>query len=94
MIQLLCPSRHCIVATAYQSDDGEPIPEILERAKAMFEDFLKQGANRACGLCRSPRLHWEDGETGFATMEEAAPRIAEMVVRQAITREYFKASRG
>lgn len=91
IVQMLCPSRHCVVATAYEAHDGEAIPEMVDHLKEMF---AKSGANPWCGLCQSKNLRCEDQPTRFTTMIEAAPYLAENAARQAATREYFRASRG
>lgn len=56
IVQLLCPSRHCVVATAYESEDGEPIPEFTDRLRAGFEARVGKELHPWCGLCRSTRL--------------------------------------
>ena len=91
IVQLLCASRHCIVATAYESSDGAEIPEIAERLREFFADWVKAGANPWCGLCNSRDLRAEDQPTRWATMDEAAPHLAENAAAQAATRAYFKA---
>lgn len=94
IVQLLCPQRHCILATAYESADGAEIPEIAERVKEKFGSLVNDGVNPWCGICKSRDLHPEDKPTTFATMAEALPFLEELSRRQALTREYFKASRG
>ena len=94
IVQLLCPSRHCIVATAYESSDGAEIPEMAERLRESFADWVKHGANPWCGICHSRDLRAEDRPTRFATMAEAAPHLAENAAAQAVTRQYFKASKN
>jgi hypothetical protein len=94
IVQLLCPERHCIIATYYESPDGEAIPEMTDRLREMFADFLKAGANPWCGICNSRNLHPEDAASIFATMAEAKPFIEKCALDQALTREYFKASKG
>lgn len=72
MIQLLCPSRHCIVAAAYESNSGEPDLATLSDFKGQVQ---KLGLNPWCGICGSRDLKYEDMATKFATMEEAKPHI-------------------
>jgi hypothetical protein len=93
IVQLLCP-RHCIVGTAYESPDGEVIPEITERLREAFAEFVQSGANPWCGLCSSRDLQPEDQPTRWATMPEALPFLQDMEIQQRRTREYFKASKG
>ena len=95
IVQVLCPSRHCIIATAYQSPDGEEIPEMKARLREKAETMIARGEmNPWCGICRSRKWTYEDAPTVFATMEEAAPYLAQNAADQAATREYFRASRG
>ena len=94
IVQLLCPQRHCIVAKAYESPDGEPIPEITTSLVDGFALLVARGANAQCGLCFSRNLRPEDRPTKWATMAEALPHLEEEARRQAITREYMRASRG
>jgi hypothetical protein len=94
IVQMLCPSRHCIVATFYESPDGEPIPEIADRLRVQFAEWVTAGANPWCGLCNSRNLHVEDAASKWATIAEAKPFIEQCSLDQARTREYFKASKG
>jgi hypothetical protein len=69
LIQLLCPSRHCIIAALYEADDAG-----AEGARQIehLEAFLAHGAiNRHCGICGSTSLRYEDRITRFKTLEEA-----------------------
>jgi hypothetical protein len=94
IVQLLCPSRHCVVATAYESPDGAEIPEMAERLREFFADWVQRGANPWCGLCRSRDLHADDQPTGFSALTEAEPYLRESERRQAATRQFFKASKN
>jgi hypothetical protein len=94
IVQLLCPSRHCIVSTAYESPDGAEIPEMTERLLDIFADWVAKGTNPWCGLCYSRNLRPEDRPTKYATLAEAMPHLEEMQRQQAVTREFFKASKG
>ena len=95
IVQVLCPSRHCIVATAYESPDGEELPKLTERLRKQVEDLMAAGnMNPWCGLCNSRQWTYEDRATAYATIAEALPALAETERRNAATREYFRASRG
>jgi hypothetical protein len=94
IVQLLCPSRHCVLATAYESPDGAEIPEAADRLTERFSEMVEKGANPWCGLCKSRDLHAEDAPTKFATMEEAMPYLMENARQQAATREFFRAGRN
>lgn len=74
IVQLLCPSRHCIVAVAYNSNG-------TDSEKAAAEDIIKVaikeiGANPWCGICGATELRFEDRQSEFGTMEEAMPSLA------------------
>jgi hypothetical protein len=94
IVQLLCPQRHCIMAMAYESPDGQQIPEISERLREAFRDWVARGGNPWCGLCHSRKLEAEDRPTHFRSMQEAMPFLQAEEAKQALTREYFRASRG
>ena len=94
IVQLLCPSRHCIVGSAYESPDGAEIPEMSVHLREFFADWVKSGANPWCGLCYSRDLRAEDAPTIYTTMDEAMPYLQEMERKQAETPKYFKASKG
>lgn len=94
IVQLLCPSRHCVVATAYESEDGEPIPEFTDRLRASFEARVVKELNPWCGLCRSTALTYEDEPTVFRTMAEALPFLQASSDEMATVREYLRASRS
>jgi thiol-disulfide isomerase/thioredoxin len=95
IVQLLCPQRHCVLATAYESPDGAELPEIGARLDGQFKSLTDRGEmNPWCGLCRSRNLHAEDRATRFETMTEAMPHLEELARQNAATREYFRASRG
>ncbi len=95
IVQLLCPQRHCIVATAYETPHGEPIPEITDRLQQQFQQLCdKAGIKHSCGICRSTTLLPEDKPTIFRTMDEAMPFLQESSDAQAATRQYLRASRS
>lgn len=95
IVQLLCPQRHCIMATPYESPDGAVIASYAEAIKREFGSRAqKQIYNPWCGLCRSRDLKTEDSPTKFTTMAEALPGLRQVELEQAITREYFRTSKG
>ena len=68
--QWLCPSRHCVIAVAW--DDQEMT---AENAECRGEQVFKQRIlNRWCGIC-GQGLHVEHGRTAFKTMQEALPYV-------------------
>jgi len=94
IVQLLCPARHCILAIAYESLDGNAIPYVTDHLFTAFTRALQVGMNPWCGICDSRDLTYEDQPTRFATILEAQPHLAEAARRNAATREYFRASKG
>lgn len=70
IVQLLCPARHCIVASAYESPDGAELPEYTAKLKAVY---TRVAAEQSCGICGSAELSYEDRATIFATLAEARP---------------------
>lgn len=94
IVQLLCPQRHCIVATAYESPDGAEMPEMSERLLEWFAKLLAAGANPWCDICHSRNLKPEDRATRFATLAEAKPHLKESALRQAATLTYLKGARN
>lgn len=95
IIQLLCPARHCILATAYESTDGAVIPQMEQRLLYHAKTMVEAGAmNPWCGLCRSRDWHPEDRPTKYASMDEALPYLQEIEDRNAQTREFFRAGKN
>jgi len=95
IVQLLCPQRHCVIASAYESDDGEEIPAVsLRLSIAVAAMIANCEMNPRCGLCHSDKLHFEDGVTAYSTIEEAMPALRENERRMAATREFFRAGRN
>ena len=94
IVQLLCPQRHCYIATVYESPDGERIDEMTTRLLESYSKLIDEGHTPRCGICGFSRLTPEDMPTRFSTIAEAAPAILELERRQRFTREFFRASRG
>jgi hypothetical protein len=76
IIQVLCPSRHCIFAISYEhpemsDEDG------VKAAKNMLNEMLAGNLiNPWCALCKSEDIHnFDIGITAFKTMEEAMPHL-------------------
>lgn len=68
IVQHLCPKRHCIMAAAYVEGD-QTFDEIVGRIDAMEKEVK---CLPWCGICGSADLQFEDSETPFDTLEEAA----------------------
>lgn len=79
IVQLLCPSRHCIIAAVYESEDGAEKPGVA----AEFPQRLEAaGLNASCGLCGSRELHTEDNRTEYSSVDEAMPVLQDEKARQ------------
>lgn len=72
IIQLLCSNRHCILAAAYESEDGGEQQKPMEELK---EAVKKLKLNPWCGICGDRELKYEDAPSKFVTMEEAKPHL-------------------
>lgn len=73
LLQVLCPSRHAIVAVPYDPD--EHVAAAMEVAAATT--MAEHGINPWCGLCGSHELHAEHAPMKWATLEEALPHLQE-----------------
>jgi hypothetical protein len=88
LVQLLCPSRHALLALPFdpvEFSDAEAIKHLSDR----FEGFKGGRINRRCGVCGSADLRYEVGQTGFATMDEALPKLVELMAANRSTREFL-----
>lgn len=82
IVQLLCPSRHCVLAAAY------------EVGKQTFADvkgdihfcIALTRVNPWCGICGCPELHFEDAPTRFASIEEAMPYLKKIETENLLAR--------
>lgn len=78
--QMLCPERHCLLASACEEDRVSE--EQQERdLRAAFAAF-----NPWCGICGSRDLRVECGMTRFATMAEAFTSLKETEAANLLTR--------
>lgn len=96
IVQCLCPTRHCVIACAYESPDGSELPEYVAMLRSKFiEHSEAQGfLLPECGLCHSKILVYEDRPTIFATMGEAAPHFQAAELEQAAIREFWDSTRN
>lgn len=97
LVQCLCPARHCIMATAVES---ESIQECRDAETLLLAAIDAGIANTLvdpwCGLCRAPREQWhtETGKTIWATMAEATPHLRAEEAAQIATAQQLKQSRN
>ena len=85
--QLLCPSRHCFMAVAFDS-------AVTTDAEARGLLRFKAGEHmdlhgEECALCGSADFTIEIGRTRFQTMEEAMPVLRAAEAAQLATRAYL-----
>ncbi len=86
IVQLLCPARHCLLASAYEDDKGT-FSKTCEALSAMLEP--RGGVSRHCGICGSTELHFEVGLTKFKTLAEAMPSLDQAQTEQLLTRSWL-----
>lgn len=82
IVQLLCPHRHCVMGVAYE----EGRSSFEESCNAMRSAMEQIGIHNWCGICGSLDLQFEEHCTPFATLKEAAPALAETMVKNLQTR--------
>lgn len=92
IMQCLCPSRHCIVASCDLAEsETEARQKLDEPTRAAVAELIAGGVNPWCGLCGAKQDTWryELGRTKFSTMAAAEPALREEEKRNAITRDLF-----
>ena len=75
IVQCLCPSRHCIMALAFdpaESDDTSAIGRLKEDVTGLLAGGQ---LDPWCALCLSRDWHYEVGITRFTTISEALPHL-------------------
>lgn len=87
IIQLLCPKRHCIIATVYEIEPGVDDAIALSRFREQWIAMTTTGGyNPWCGICGSHDLTFETANTRWDTLEEARPFLRDEQLNNAITR--------
>ena len=85
--QMLCPDRHCMMATAGEftsQHDAEVMgPALQEFVDSMVEQKV---LNPFCGICQSRTLRIEVRSTTFTSMAEAEPVLQRLATEQAVAR--------
>ncbi len=80
--QCLCPSRHCIMAAAGETDrETDPFETIRTPLRHRVVEMLRSGKlNPWCALCGAHRATWsyELRPMEFRTLEEAMPTLIEV----------------
>lgn len=71
LVQMLCPERHCILAVAYDPEQGTFVQACEE-----LEDIIQNAnMNRWCAICGSRDLRFEEGTMPYKTLAEALPNL-------------------
>jgi hypothetical protein len=90
--QILCPLRHCIIASVGEYESDEAAAALGDIAREHFAGLVEKGvAKPGCGICHSTQLTVEVGRSVFATMEEARPYLQASEANQGKAREQLKA---
>lgn len=94
LTQYMCPKRHAVLAAAW--DDTAITAAEAQADFALRVELLHlTSLRRRCEVCNEAvEFHFEDGVTGFETMEEARPHLLEMERAQIATRQFLIASRN
>jgi len=71
IVQLLCPSRHCIIMNAWEEGNGTE----QEATAALKLVTVQLNLNPYCGICGSRDLKYECQGTKFNSLKEAAPSL-------------------
>ena len=90
ILQLLCPSRHCLMAAVYESPDGEPLARVVQSAKSQI---ARLGLPMVCGICDSTDVQFEDAVTVFRSMDEARPEVERQQVLNLMTGDAIERAR-
>jgi hypothetical protein len=108
IVQCLCPSRHCILAFAYEPGSTavkrmgpEPGEIILDDTNAaqylrsiIEQSVAKRQMNPWCGICQQRDLFYEDRISIFKTLAEAYPMLKKAEEDQRQTREFLDSQRN
>jgi hypothetical protein len=89
LLQCMCPSRHCIVAIAYDPD-SLPAETAMNGFQSLVGVLIQQKRiDPFCGLCGSRVWHYEDGVSKFKTVQEAMPMLQALELQQARFRQFI-----
>lgn len=90
LVQLLCPSRHCVMAAAYEEGTAASFEGCCQ---AIEGAITGRGLIRRCALCKSVDLRFEDGVTRFNSLREAGPHLLAAQFQNLFTRVAIDAAR-
>jgi hypothetical protein len=92
--QILCPKRHCILASAFDVADHSPQEATAELIAQVERLLALHKIDPWCGICRSSDWKAEAAPTKWATMDQARPFIEELERENAAARRFYQALRG
>ena len=91
--QLLCPSRHCILAAAGEYASEADAQVLAAAVRENFQSATEHGIlDPWCGLCKSRKLAVEVRATRFTSLEEAQPHLSANQTAQLLSAEYIRRS--
>jgi hypothetical protein len=90
IIQLLCPERHCLLATVYDPREKDGAAALAEMKAAVERAIERNIIEPECGLCRSRDWRYEDQPTIFKTLDEAIPVLLAQQRAQQISARIIK----
>ena len=85
--QLLCPSRHCFLAVAFDPAKVTEADACIELGQSAAEHMKRHGST--CAICGSGDFTIEILVTPFDSMVEATPMIVSCLEAQLATRDYL-----
>jgi hypothetical protein len=89
LIQCLCPSRHCIIAVAFDPARMAEAQAVAQAEGVLTRVYQDRLIDPWCAICGSSRFEFEVGTTTFRTLEEAAPAFAASAVAQQWSRRWL-----
>lgn len=93
--QLLCPRRHCVVASVGEFQSIQDAQTLGESLRTTFDSAVTAGIfDPWCGICKSRELRVEVAPTVYDTMAAAKPAIEMLERENAETAKYIKSTRN
>lgn len=92
--QVLCPSRHAIMALAFDRDDLTPEQASAKLIVTLENALRARTLRRECNICGSSSWRVEAGPTRFHLIEEARPELERLERENDMTRRFFAALKG
>lgn len=92
--QILCPSRHCILALPFDAavmSPNQAMAALITKVECLV---TMSQIDPWCGLCHSRDWRAEAGPTRFTTMEEARPELERLRAENAAAKRFYSRLRG